>query len=277
MNHSPAKKVFEYLKANFLRLAFLFCVVIMILFLSAYAIMPKIGVGIGSEWWYSVKSGGQARMEPLIYDELVRLVGIESCGLMLCYKIKIENPFYIRFDYALDDGVIYKTVLYEKETGTKYHIHYQPPLRYSPVTKELGKTLVSHASVTVSIDSPTEGARKELLMIDFFANVTGRDSFLIGNSVYGAIVINEEINGRLVRRVWLIDGLMYPIRYELPESASWGYMTSFKQTDNRLDFLHVSVAGPLKLWHLAVGTAFLFILDYSYRRSVKTETKSKSF
>lgn len=272
MKNSGAKKVWEYLKANFLRMSFLVCVVITILFLSAYALMPKIGVGIGSEWWYSVRSGGQARVEPLIYDELVRLVGIESCGLLLCYKLKIENPFYTRFDYVLDDGVIYKTVLYEKETGTTYHIDYQPPLRYMPVTKELGRTLVSHTSVTVSIDSPTEGVRRELLMVDFFANVSGRDSFLIGNSVYDAIVISEESNGRLVRRVWLIDGLMYPIRYELPESASWGYMTSFKQTDNRLDFLHVSVAAPLELWHIAVAAAFLFILDYSHRRFVKNET-----
>jgi hypothetical protein len=239
VKNSGAKKVWEYLKANFLRMSFLVCVVITILFLSAYALMPKIGVGIGSEWWYSVRSGGQARVEPLIYDELVRLVGIESCGLLLCYKLKIENPFYTRFD---------------------------------SVTKELGRTLVSHTSVTVSIDSPTEGVRRELLMVDFFANVSGRDSFLIGNSVYDAIVISEESNGRLVRRVWLIDGLMYPIRYELPESASWGYMTSFKQTDNRLDFLHVSVAAPLELWHIAVAAAFLFILDYSYRRFVKNET-----
>lgn len=277
MKSRPAKKVWEILKANFLRLSFLFCVVVTILFLAAYAIMPKIGVGIGSEWWYSVRSGGQARVEPLIYDELVRLVGIESCGLMLCYKMKIENPFHTRFDYALDDGVIYKTLLYEKETGIKYEINYQPPLRYTPVTKEIGKTSVSRTAVMVSIDSPTEGIRRELLMIDYFVNVSGRDVFLIGNSVYNAIVISEEANGRLVRRVWLVEGLMYPIRYELPESASWGYMTSFKQTDNRLDFLRVSVAAPLELWHLAVATMVLFVLDYSIRRIVSSETKGKSF
>jgi len=277
MKDSPGKKVWEILKANFLRLSILFCVVITILFLAAYSVMPKIGVGIGSEWWYSVRSGGQARVEPLIYDELVRLVGIESCGFMLCYKLKIENPFYTRFDYALDDGVIYKTVLYEKETGTKYQIDYQPPLRHTPVTKELGKTSVSHTAVTVSIDSPTEGVRRELLMVDYFANVSSRDVFLIGNSVYDAVVISEEANGRLVRRVWMVEGLIYPIRFELPESASWGYMTSFKQTDNRLDFLHVSIAAPLELWHLVVATTVLFILDYSNRRFVKTETKGKSF